>query len=76
MARSAEHFENIQGKTRNLLGQFYPQEFLINWILSFDPAWYNFILDPSGKFEFYPIILADIEFYFLIRKLRRQSNFE
>ncbi len=30
MARSAEHFENIQGKTRYLLGQFYPQEFLTN----------------------------------------------
>ncbi len=50
--------------------QFYPNFFLEIWILSFNPAHYNFIPDPSPEMEFYPLIPTKIEFHPFIRKER------
>ncbi len=44
--------------------------FLEIWILSFNPAQFNFIPNPNAKMEFYPIIRAKIEFHPFIRKER------
>ena len=40
------------------------------WILSFNPAQFNFIPDPSPEMEFYPLIQTEIEFHPFIRKER------
>ncbi len=50
------------------------QFFLEIWILSFNPAWCNFIHDPNTEMEFYPLIQAKIEFHPFIQKERYPLN--
>ena len=43
-------------------------------IISFNPAQYNFIPNPSPEMEFFPLILTKIEFHPFIRKERYPIN--
>ncbi len=52
------------------VGVFYPNFVLEIWILSFNPAPYNFIHNPSPEMEFYPLIRTKIEFHPFIQKER------